>query len=92
MKPMSASQYRAAIKRLGFPETDQPGDSGVSAAGRFFGVHPATGRDWAAKGPPMPVVACLRLMEAAGISAAKARKLLDPSASAVRDGSKKRED
>lgn len=77
MKPMSADQYRAAIKRLGFAESDVPNDQGVSAAGRFFGVNPATGRRWAAEGPPMPVVVCLRLMLAANITAAKARKLME---------------
>ena len=82
MKPMSADQYRAAIKRLGFaanPEglRDNPNDLGVSAAGRFFGAAPATGRNWARLGPPHSVAVCLRLMLAANITAAKARKLLE---------------
>jgi len=79
MKPMNARQYRAAIKQLGFAQSDRPHDVGVSAASRFFEVGEVTGRRWAMEdhGPPAPVVVCLRLMLAAGISADKARKLLE---------------
>lgn len=77
MKPMSAKEYRAAIERLGFAESDHPDDVGVSAAGRFFNASPATGRNWARVGPPDSVAVCLRLMLAANITAAKARKLLE---------------
>lgn len=77
MKPMTASQYRAALKRLGFAESDVPHDVGVSAGARFFGANPATGRRWAADGPPNAVAVCLRLMEAANLTADKARKLLE---------------
>ena len=81
-KPMTAPQYRAALKRLGFdanPEglaVEHSGAAGISAAGRFFGASPSTGRAWARLGPPASVAVTLRLMIAANISAAKARKLL----------------
>jgi len=80
---MNANQYRAAIKRLGFSDNpeglavEHSDDVGISAAGRFFGVAPSTGRAWARVGPPPPVAVALRLMAAANISAAKARKLLE---------------
>ena len=44
---MNPDQYRAAIARLGFKSP--------SLAGVWFGVHPATGRKWALKGPPNAV-------------------------------------
>lgn len=77
MQPMSAHEYRTVIARLGFAESDHPDDLGVSAAGRFFGAAPATGRNWARQGPPAAVTVCLRLMLAAKINAQKARKLLE---------------
>lgn len=50
---MTATEYRAAIEKLGLNQ---------SSAARFFGVHDVTGRRWAADGPPPPVAKMLRLM------------------------------
>lgn len=78
---MTAAEFRAIIKRLGFSsDTDNAGgaavDEGISATARFFGVHPRTGRAWGKDGPSAPVALCLRLMEAAKITADDAQKLL----------------
>lgn len=77
MRPMSADEYRAAIARLGFIETDVPNDTGQSNAARFFDRDARTGRLWAANGPPAPVAIALRLMLKAKISVSRARKLLE---------------
>lgn len=63
---MTPAEYLAALDRLGFAQTGLESDAGISAAGRFFGVAPRTGRAWAVDGPPNPVAVCLRLMLAEG--------------------------
>lgn len=73
---MTADEFRAALQRLGFAESDAANDLGLSAAARFFGTEPKTVRNWAAKGPPAPVAVCLRLMLKLRLTAPKARKLL----------------
>ena len=50
---MTPDEYRAAIAELGLSQ---------NAAGRFFGVHEVTGREWAKRGPPPCVSKFLRLM------------------------------
>lgn len=87
---MDADAYRTAILRLGFADAAIARDQGISAAARFFGVSPRTGRLWAETGPPPPVVACLRLMAAAGLTLAKAEALLDLAAAEPARRSKKR--
>ena len=77
MKQMSAEQFRVALKRLGFPESDVPNDVGLSAFARFLSVSPRAVRQWADTGPPAPVAILLRLMLAFKISAPRARKILE---------------
>lgn len=50
---MSPQEYRAALVTLGLSQ---------SAAGQWFGAHEVTGRRWALRGPPGPVVKLIRLM------------------------------
>ncbi len=51
---MTGTEYREAIKAIGFPSQN--------SVGRFFGVNEVTGRRWACNGPPPPVAKFLRLM------------------------------
>ena len=52
MKPMSAHEFRASIKRLGFAESDAPNDLGLTAFASFIGASPRGVRKWADAGPP----------------------------------------
>lgn len=53
MTPLTPDEYRSALKSLGLTQNE---------AGRFFGVHEVTARNWARKGPPATVDKFLRLM------------------------------
>ena len=77
MRPMSPSEFRAALEKLGFVASDRPNDLGQSEAARFFDVQPRAVRDWNVKGPPPAVALCLRLMLKLKLSADKVRKLLE---------------
>lgn len=50
---MTPAQYKSAIAKLGLSQ---------EAAGRWLGVSPRTGQNYAAKGPPEPVAKLLRLV------------------------------
>lgn len=75
---MTGDQYRAIIKRLGFADPAQPGDEGISAAARFLGAKPRTGRAWVVDGPSNSAAVALELMAALGVDKAKAERLLSP--------------
>lgn len=63
---MTALQYRAALKQLGFDKmSSHPSDEGLSAAAPFLCTVPRTSRRWArldGNGPPPLVAKFLRLM------------------------------
>jgi hypothetical protein len=59
---MTADEFRYALERLEFADPEKPGDEGISACGRFFGVSPRAAQDWARKGPPNNIAVCLRMM------------------------------
>ena len=77
MSPMSPTEFRAALEKLGFVASDRANDLGLSEAARFFGAQPRAARDWNVKGPPAAVALCLRLMLKLKLSADKVRKLLE---------------
>jgi hypothetical protein len=73
---MTATQFRAALKRLGFVTSDRPNDLGLSEAARFFQAGPRTVREWAERGPPAAVAITLQLMTRLRLDRAKVIKLL----------------
>lgn len=80
VKPMSTKEFRAALKRLGFAQSDAPNDLGLSAFARDTGYAPRSVRQWASEdGADVPpgVAYLLRLMLALHLSARRARKLLE---------------
>lgn len=73
---MTGDDYRAALKRLAFADPRNPTDTGISAAGRFFGASPRTAHTWPVDGPPNSVAVCLYLMLLLGLDFNKAAGML----------------